>query len=446
VGAISVSITLLLAGIFPRSIIQYSAYGINSSPNTIVIHQIAQQISSGTNNYRVDQIEEVLQKLYMQLSNATDSQKVNETFTEIEREVGLDSHTGPLSQAITKIAANLVSTVAKVDQTINNIVINIKKGPPPPNYLVLAVARQVAMLIYQPFQPIIQGAAAIKKGNEPNSGMPQVSAAFSCLFNRDFVNNLPIQLISYQDDSSSNRGANYSNDNKCIKPGITNVEEIYHNNNNFVPLVLQNDPIPVEMIELTIEHMFLQIANTAGDDVARAAISEILHEIAIQPSGPLGHAMYQISQYERDNPVFAYKIVTAISKFVAAGGNIIRIIPTMVNLAQAIGSGSALTPIPGPPGPVGQKGEAGPAGPPGPVGQKGEAGPAGPPGPVGQKGEAGPPGHSGATITDHGNRGGGSHDNTNRNGGGEGGSSDGGGEGGSSDGGGEGGGGSNVIR
>jgi hypothetical protein len=46
-------------------------------------------------------------------------------------------------------------------------------------------------------------------------------------------------------------------------------------------------------------------------------------EIAIQPSDPLGQAMHQMSQYERDNPVFAYKIVTAISKFVASGGNII---------------------------------------------------------------------------------------------------------------------------
>jgi hypothetical protein len=328
-GAILISITLLVVGIFPKSTIQYSAYGINSSPNTIIVHQIAQQISSGTNNYRVDQIEQVLQKIYMQLINATDSRKVSETFTEIKRTVAL-GNTGPLSQGIRKIAENLVSNGAKVDQIITNIVINIKKGPPPPSYINFAVGRYTAMLIYQPFQPIIQGAATIKKGNEPSSGTPQVDAVLSCLFNRHVGNNLSPQYISYQDDSSSNRGADYSNNNNCIKIGITNVEEIYYNNNNFVIPVIQSNAIPQEMIELTIEHLLLEIANMAGDPVARAAINEILGEVAIHPSGSVSHSIYQISQLEMNSVDVAYKIVTAISKSVASGGNVIQVIPTIV--------------------------------------------------------------------------------------------------------------------
>ncbi|NUN15898.1 MAG: collagen-like protein [Myxococcales bacterium] len=63
---------------------------------------------------------------------------------------------------------------------------------------------------------------------------------------------------------------------------------------------------------------------------------------------------------------------------------------SMMDVAMGMGEG-----IPGPEGPMGPPGEAGPMGPEGPMGPPGEAGPMGPEGPMGMTGATGPTGPMG---------------------------------------------------
>jgi hypothetical protein len=252
-------------------VIQNTAYGFDVSA---IINHMAQLIAATTTRKGIDQITQVIQELDKKIATTSDQNKADMAISQKSTDVASDSNTGgDASQAIAEIAAQLAPNPDKVHQTLTNIAQTISNGPPPP--FVVAIIMETAELIPVHSQLIISSAVTIRDG------------------------------IGHH-------------------RGVSEIEQ-----NNWV-IFVSDSRIPIDFIELTLGHIIIQTANEGGESTAQRVASEIANIVANSPSGDLSRSIYQIATLKANGDVtLANKIIDAISKSLASGGNVIQI-PTIV--------------------------------------------------------------------------------------------------------------------
>ncbi|HET7285385.1 MAG TPA: hypothetical protein VFI70_11935 [Nitrososphaeraceae archaeon] len=259
-------VIILLTGLSIFAI-QNSAYGQNIST---IINQTSKLIKTVTTNVNLNYIIQVLQELEKRVATLSRQDIANNAINKISAEVASDPHKGEVSSSITYLANKLASNPDRVHLTLANIAQTITKGPPPQNYIVIAIMRETEDLIGGYIsQFTLSSASSIKAGNEQNRG-------------------------------------------------VSGIED-----SNFVIKIVFSSGIPLDSIERTLGHLIIQTANYGGDSVAQRVALQIAEGVRNSPSGGISHSMYEVATFKSNGHItLANEIIDALARFLGAGGNI----------------------------------------------------------------------------------------------------------------------------